>query len=182
MNREELLDIALRTLVANPTASLAEIAQAAGIGRATLHRHFIGRRELLEALAETAITAAEEALAAAKLREGLVDAALERALAALIPIGHRVEFLFHDEQLWEAPALTQRLDAIEAELAALIERGLQEGTLRSNLPTRWMLKTLICLLYAAWEQIRDGGLAPLDAPSLLCETLLRGFGRNHSDE
>ena len=50
-NREKIL-VASRAAFAEPDAdvSMAEIAQRAGVGMATLYRNFPGRRELLEAL------------------------------------------------------------------------------------------------------------------------------------
>jgi hypothetical protein len=38
--RPPLLDVAAEVLVADPAASLAEVAVAAGIGRTTLHKHY----------------------------------------------------------------------------------------------------------------------------------------------
>jgi serine phosphatase RsbU (regulator of sigma subunit) len=51
-NREALLAAAGRLLAHSPTASLAEVAGAAGVSRSTLYRHFSGREELIAALNE----------------------------------------------------------------------------------------------------------------------------------
>lgn len=39
-NRELILEVSARILAANPEASIADIAAAAGLGRATVYRHF----------------------------------------------------------------------------------------------------------------------------------------------
>jgi serine phosphatase RsbU (regulator of sigma subunit) len=49
-NRERILDAAERMLDRSPSASLADIAAAAGVSRATLHRRFRTRDELVTAL------------------------------------------------------------------------------------------------------------------------------------
>jgi serine phosphatase RsbU (regulator of sigma subunit) len=49
-NRERILASASRLLAQSPTATLAEVAAAAGVARSTVYRHFSGRRELVEAL------------------------------------------------------------------------------------------------------------------------------------
>jgi serine phosphatase RsbU (regulator of sigma subunit) len=51
-NREALLAAAGRLLSQSPTASLAEVAAAAGVSRSTLYRHFDGREELIAAVSE----------------------------------------------------------------------------------------------------------------------------------
>jgi serine phosphatase RsbU (regulator of sigma subunit) len=50
-NRERILDAAERMLERSRSASLSEIATAAGVSRSTLHRRFPSRDELLDALA-----------------------------------------------------------------------------------------------------------------------------------
>ncbi|MBA3262624.1 MAG: serine/threonine-protein phosphatase [Thermoleophilaceae bacterium] len=49
-NRERILDAAERMLERSPSASLADIAAAAGVARSTLHRRFRTRDELLAAV------------------------------------------------------------------------------------------------------------------------------------
>jgi AcrR family transcriptional regulator len=65
-NRERILDAAERMLARSRSASLAEIAAAAGVSRSTLHRRFASREALLEALAdrphETSIASGETPL------------------------------------------------------------------------------------------------------------------------
>jgi serine phosphatase RsbU (regulator of sigma subunit) len=51
-NRERILDAAERLLERSPSATLAEIAAAAGVARSTLHRRFASRHALLAALRE----------------------------------------------------------------------------------------------------------------------------------
>jgi serine phosphatase RsbU (regulator of sigma subunit) len=51
-NRERILDAADRMLARRPTATMADIAAAAGVSRSTLHRRFQNRAQLVAALRE----------------------------------------------------------------------------------------------------------------------------------
>ena len=51
-NRERILEAAKRMLERSPSATLADIAAAAGVARSTLHRRFPNRDALLAALQE----------------------------------------------------------------------------------------------------------------------------------
>lgn len=48
-NMEAILDAAREELIADPRAGLARIAERAGVHRATLHRHFASREDLISA-------------------------------------------------------------------------------------------------------------------------------------
>lgn len=70
-NRERLLDAAKRMLKRSPSATLSDIAAAAGVSRSTLHRRFPSRGALLAALEEhpheTAVEASEAPLPSGRL-------------------------------------------------------------------------------------------------------------------
>ena len=99
-NRERLL-AAAETVIARDgaDASLEEIARRAGVGSATLHRHFPGRRALLDAVfhsgvvqlcdraAELAETVAPRAALATWLEELTVYSATSRGLATALLAG-----------------------------------------------------------------------------------------------
>ncbi|MGE4428192.1 MAG: TetR/AcrR family transcriptional regulator, partial [Solirubrobacteraceae bacterium] len=61
---DPILVAALRALNADPTASMAQIAEAAGVGRATLHRHFASREVLLHEIGVHALDRWEASLRA----------------------------------------------------------------------------------------------------------------------
>jgi AcrR family transcriptional regulator len=50
LNRAKIMDAARRLLAENRDASMREIADAAGLGRGTVHRHFSTREELIDAV------------------------------------------------------------------------------------------------------------------------------------
>ncbi|MYB34208.1 MAG: helix-turn-helix transcriptional regulator, partial [Gammaproteobacteria bacterium] len=61
-SRAAIIDAAVGVLARNPDASLATIAEAAGVGRATLYRHFPGRNDLIDAISRQAIEETDAAV------------------------------------------------------------------------------------------------------------------------
>jgi len=174
--RPPLLDVAAEVLVADPAASLAEVAAAAGIGRTTLHKHYATRDDLLRAVGHRAIDLLEQAIGVASAAEH-ADGGLRALVTALIPIGPQLAFL------WRTPAFDHMADLDERWLAvaegrtlAVLRRAQELGILAADLPDWWLGQMLSSVVYVAAESVRAGRLAPLDAPGLALRTLLRGTG------
>ena len=155
---------------------MERIAGAAGVGRTTLHRHFRNREALIRAIALDAIEECEAAIERADLERGPVREATGRLLEALIPVGERYHFLLAEAQLEEDAEIVAAEERIDAPILGLILRGKEDGTFASDVPEAWILNALGALLFAAWEGVRDGYLAPRDTPRLVARTLLSGVG------
>ena len=56
-----------------------------------------------------------------------------------------------------------------------MQRGQEDGTLRTDLPAWWVVSSLSTSVYGAWDAIACGQLAPRDAPALVTETMLHGL-------
>lgn len=173
---ETVLDVATRVLLDSPTASMTEIARAAGVSRTTLHQRYPSRQALLVALAHEAMDLVESAYSAVDLDAGPALEALDRLVTHLVPLGPRLEFLVRERSLNDVPEVTARYAALDAPLVALVERGQREGSLRRDLAPWWVVAVLTGATYSTWEAIADGQLAPRDAGPLLLSTVLDGIG------
>jgi AcrR family transcriptional regulator len=192
--RPPLLDVAAEVLVADPAASLAEVAEAAGIGRTTLHKHYATRDDLLRAVGHRAIDRWEAALdqvaalEAAALETGALAAGglaaedgppgvgLAAIITAMVPIGSQLGFLWRTPALGRDRDLGDRLAVTEQRTLAVLRRAQDQGVLAAGTPDWWLLDTFYSLIYMAAESVADGKLAPNDAPGLVTDTLLRGIG------
>src|SRR5918911_4987756 len=67
--------------------SMADVAAAAGMARATVYRYFPNREALFEALGRVAVEEAGERLQAGRLQDVPVPEAFERAVRALVSVG-----------------------------------------------------------------------------------------------
>lgn len=169
-----MLEAASRALLESPGASLAEVAAAAGVSRTTLHSRYATRQELLVALAHDAIDLVEQAYVAARLDEGTVRDALRRVVEGTFPLAPRIAFLLRERSLDDDAELNARNEALDRPLHDLVERGQANGELRADLPAWWLVASILGTVYAAWEAIADGRLAPRDAPGLVLTSMLDG--------
>jgi AcrR family transcriptional regulator len=113
-NREALLSQAAELIAEQGLAvPLDEIARAAGVGNATLYRHFPDRKALLHAIAAQVAGHAAEAAERALAEETDSYQALARYLREAVRV--RVA--------WVMPAIAAALDPDDAELAALRARS-----------------------------------------------------------
>lgn len=168
-NREAILDAAVEVLEREPDASVDEIAEAAGVSRATLYRHFRTREDIVDALREEA-----EARGAAFVAESLGP--LLRDLDGLSVLD------LLDEMLWNMLTLESRYRRLMTadprrgeeivsrftEIAeATIRRGQERGQIVDDVPPPLLTRQLIAIALATLRAIDEGTAAPEDAAASL---------------
>jgi AcrR family transcriptional regulator len=174
-SRPPLLDVVAEVLVADPSASLAQVAEAAGIGRTTLHKHYATRDDLIRAVGHRAIDLWEAAVDAVA-GDGDRDGGLTALTAAMIRIGPQLAFLWRTPAFDHLAEMGSRALAVESRTRAVLTRAQRLGLLAAGTPDWWLLNTFYSLVYVAAESVRSGDLAPRDAPDLVLATLTQGLG------
>ncbi len=179
MNRKKtevaIVDAAIRVLAANPGASLGEIADQAGVGRATLHRYFQTRDDLVRSIKTRAIEETNQATVNAL--EGRTDP-VERfrvMLEAVVPLGDRFHFIMSEPASAPGSEPAAQYAAELAWVADLVEELKKAGAVEAAVPTKWVVATIDALIWRAWKEVRDGHVARRDAPGLVYRTVLRGL-------
>lgn len=174
IEKQAVLDAATRLLAVNPGASTREIAQAASISRASLHRLFPTRDALVEEIAVRAVEQLTAAITDARLSDGPALEAIARLTDAVVPLVHQFAFLATEMQVHQSEHL-HRVDRDVDELfLQLFRRGQQEGTLRQDLPAIWLVRAYDGLLYGVAVATQQGDVAPRDASRLVLSTFVRG--------
>ncbi|MFC8534247.1 TetR/AcrR family transcriptional regulator [Streptomyces sp. NPDC057249] len=177
-DREQVLRSAAALLTRRSNATMDEVAKAAGIGRATLHRHFAGRDALVRALEELGIREFEAALDAAAMDEGTSEEALRRFVRAVEPSAGLLSFLVTENQLWEGGNQDAGWDRLDARVAAFFRRGQERGEFRIDLTPAWLTEALYGLIGSGAWAVQAGRVAARDFPYMIAELLLGGTRRS----
>lgn len=178
VDRDQVLRSAAALLTRRATATMDEIARAAGIGRATLHRHFAGREALVRALEELGIAEFEAALDAAGTGEGPAVDALRRFITEVQPAAGLLAFLVTESQLFEGDEPNEGWDTLDARVSALFRRGQQNGEIRIDLTPAWLTEALYGLISTCAWSVQDGRVAAKDFSYMIAELLLGGAQRS----
>ncbi|MEV7238573.1 TetR/AcrR family transcriptional regulator [Streptomyces sp. NPDC051020] len=159
-------------LAADPGASIASIAAEAGVDRRTVYRRFASREELLAAIYESRVTAVEQAIEDARLREAPVTVALHRYVENVIAVNRT--WPVDLTRMLADDAIRRRRDASAREVDAFLERAIDEGVLRPGLPQGWASALLPQLMHlVSWQSPE---LSPGRAADVVVDTLLHGLG------
>ena len=170
-NREAIVDAAVALFGRDPRASLADVATAAGVGRVTLYGHFSSRDELLEAAVARAIARADADLAELDLT-GDALAALDRL------VRHSWEIVagFHGllvamDRDFPSEHLRNHHAAPLARLEALVRRGQDEGSMRTDLSASWLTTCTTVILHSAAAELRAGRLGDGEPAEIVAATV-----------
>jgi AcrR family transcriptional regulator len=175
--RRAILSAAASVLAHHRNATLADIAEAADVGRSTLHRYFSDRDELVKAVAENSLKVLEESTTEAAISEGSAVEAMRRLIAAMVATGDHLLYLFGDPRVLEGFAAPSEPDCPEEPadpVIDLIRRGQAEGLFDSEFGPTWIQHTLWALVYTGCEEVGSGRMPRHRATAAVIRTFENG--------
>lgn len=164
-NREKLLEAATAAFTAadGRPVSLESIARDAGVGIGTLYRHFPTREALVEATYRTEL--AEVAEAAGRLLERHPPAtALRRWMdryASFVAAKRGMAESLHAMFDSGAVARNETRDSIVGAVELLLRAGVDDGSLRADVPADDVVSSLIGIFLASGSPEQTGRLLDL---------------------
>jgi AcrR family transcriptional regulator len=172
-NRRTVLDAAVALLARRPQATMQEVADASGLGRTTVYRHFPRRQDLVDALFAEVIRDAADTIAEALRTAGSAPELLCDLGPRFIAIGDRYRFIDAHPDLRDRAL--RPIDAITTPLEAYFIKAQERGERRDDLPVGWILTTLRGLGVVAMVEINAGRMTVEEAGRYVGETCASAF-------
>jgi AcrR family transcriptional regulator len=173
--RGAILAAAASVLATDRTATLPDIAEAAGVSRTTLHRYFPDRESLIEAAIADSIQAIHQSVAEAALDQGPSPDAMRRAVAAMVAVGDRLMFVFGDPGVLKGYRSADAVVPPSDPVLELIKRGQAEGAFDPGVSASWIQHVLWVLVYRGCEDADRGELPRHGITATVIRTLENGI-------
>jgi TetR/AcrR family transcriptional regulator, mexCD-oprJ operon repressor len=139
-----ILDGAARIFaVQGEQASMNDVAEAAGVARATVYRYFPNREALLDELARAAVDDVDARLASARIDEVAPEEGIARAVRALVDVGDSFVLLARERRRSDPERFERRLTQ---PLRGVFERGQASGDIRDDITSARLTESLIGLI------------------------------------
>jgi AcrR family transcriptional regulator len=133
-NRERLLAAATTTLLRHGSAAtLARIAEEAGVGIGTLYRRYPTREALLEALQLRAFGLVIDLVDEIEARDLRGIDAVREFLRRTVQHGPQLVLPAHGAPPSSSEEIRRRRGELHGRIAAMVERGVRDGSLRPDL-------------------------------------------------
>lgn len=171
-NAEAIVEAASRVLAEDPSASVQDVAAACGLHRATVHRHFASREELIHAVRVQAFRETQAEVSRLAEDDGLEPlVALERIALALFEVGDRYRIYRFTTTL--GPGIDEERDNVRAPMSVVIKRAQKAGGLRKDITVPLHVAAFGGLVFGMLPEIAAGNVSSKKAARLVL-SIMRG--------
>lgn len=172
---DQLLPAVASALADNLGASLQEIADAAGVGRTTLHRHFPTRQLLTDAVAQHALRECERVMDACGFDDLAVPDVLDRLSREVLSLAVAYALIYAEPPITNLTDLQAEAAVQDNRFECFAARGQAEGHFRTDVPSRWIVYSIGSQAMAVGFAVRAGFIATRDVERLFLTTVLGGL-------
>ncbi|PJI47822.1 MAG: transcriptional regulator [Pseudomonas sp.] len=173
---ERLLKALAVAIVDRPRATLKELAESAGVSKATLHR-FCGTRDgLMTMLEDYGHVVIRQILEASGLQQAEPLEALRRLIAEHLKHRDMLNFLLfqYRAENFDMEATTERWSYYTEAVDAFFLRGQQSGVLRIDITAAVFTELFLSMLYGMVDAERYGRAASSSSAQVLEQLFLNG--------
>ncbi|MGP8060212.1 MAG: TetR/AcrR family transcriptional regulator [Acidimicrobiales bacterium] len=157
------------------SAGMNDVADAAGVGRATVYRYFPNRDALVQALFEDALEDMAVRLDEAEIDRVPVAEGIARTARALVGASSKYAFLSHEAEQAAWSVEGGKVDeCLGIPIRALLRRGIDDGTLRGDWSDTETSRLFGGLIQAAVQMTVQGGIGVERAAAMVSTVFLEG--------
>lgn len=152
-NREAIVESALVLLGHNPSATMAQIAAAAGVGRVTLYGHFSSRNDLVDEAFRSAVARSEQTLANLDLGGDPTEALVRLIRSSWREVIRNLAALDAAQRALPPERIREHHSELMACVEDVIGRGQAEGSFRDDLGASWLTACFYAVLHVASDEV-----------------------------
>jgi AcrR family transcriptional regulator len=171
-NLDTILQTGARLLAEDSSTSVTAIAAEAGVSRRLVHRRFASREALEDSVFEAKLEAIDAVISDARLDRAPVTVALHRFVEGIITVVRR--YPIDQEQMRGNAESYSRMLEQRARIAVFVQRAMDEGLIRSDLPEGMAVALLHEIIGLLALQFPDDD--PGQAADVAVDALLKGMG------
>ncbi|WP_254802530.1 TetR/AcrR family transcriptional regulator [Kitasatospora sp. SUK 42] len=173
-----ILSAAERMLRKDPSASIQQIADSAGVARTTVHRRFATREVLIAAMSAHATQEFSAAVDSCRPEALPPGVALHRVTAKVLAVKMRWGFALANVSPADVQSTRVHVEVLER-CDRLFRRAQEAGLLCTDVDLTWIRRVYYALVGAAAEGEVASGRAE-ELATLVVDTLMRGVGAKHA--
>ncbi|MEU5691896.1 helix-turn-helix domain-containing protein [Actinosynnema sp. NPDC020468] len=168
-----ILEAAEKVLAANPTASLEQVAEAAGVARTTVHRRFANRQALVDAMVHNVFAQLDEVIAACRPETAPPLVALHGVTASVLRVKLGWPFAM-TESFTPGARWSEGQRALAERCVALLRRAQADGLVAAEADLGWTCQVYYALIGEAAHHTDETD--PEVMAAKVVDTLLHGVG------
>lgn len=168
-NYDRIVDVAATVLARNPKATLQDIAVAVGLHRATLHRHFRSRDDLLAALRARSAARMLGALDTAEAAD--VPSADRMALFTRLVLENAVPTGLWRFTTYHGAGMDEHAVELVQRTVAIVEEGRAAGVLRTDLTGEQLRAIWTGVVYSVVPLVDAGAMTMDEGVALVMAAL-----------
>ncbi|MBO2942427.1 TetR/AcrR family transcriptional regulator [Paenibacillus sp. F411] len=174
-SKAKIIETAIQVLSVDDSASLEDIADAAGVSRMTLHRNFHNRETLFKEIHEALIQQTLSIFKQAQEKHTHPVKQMEDIIKTHAGVKGFVLLMKENREHEDHDPNTCKFSEVNKALRELIQRLRDEGLISPEIPNSWVFHMYDGILYTAWETMYTGSVAPKEIPRLAWSTFRKGL-------
>ena len=157
-NAEAIVEAASKVLAQDPSASVQDVATSCQLHRATVHRHFASRDDLIHAVRVRAYRDVQDRVDEIAADTSLAPVvALERIAATVLEVGDRYRVYRFAPTL--GPSTDQERQDIRVPFESIIRKAQRSGDIRKDVPAKALTAAFGGLLTGFLPRIAEGEMS-----------------------